>query len=87
MKDIVQLNRLSSKCLDVLSAISKIHDMSKALVIDPKQENVDKLTFFVNEFQEASSQIPECLMSLLKEIVQDDIEETDAIETDLGYKL
>mgnify|MGYP003451548326 CR=1 FL=1 len=87
MKEIVQLNRLSSKCLDVLSAISKIHDISEALVIDPKQENVDKLTSFVNEFEEASSQIPECLMSLLKEIANEDIEEVDGIETDLGYKL
>jgi hypothetical protein len=87
MKDIVQLNRLSSKCLDVLSSVSKIHDLSKDLVINPNQENIDKLALLVEEFENSNSQISECLMSLLKEIAQEDIEEVDAIETDIGYKL
>lgn len=87
MDQFVNLNRLSSRCLDLLSAVSKIHDLSKALAIAPSQENIDKLTDIVSEFQLASSEIPDCLMSLLKEVAQNDITEADAIKTELGYKL
>lgn len=88
MKDYIQLNRLSIKCLDVLSSVSKIYDISKDIAKNPIQENIDKLTLLVNEFQDSSSQINECLISLIKEISQQGEEiETDAIETDVGYKL
>jgi len=87
MDEIVQLNRLSSKCLDVLSAVSKIYDTSKAIAIDPRQENINKLVSLVNELQEADSQINECLLSFLKEVANEDVLETDAVETDVGYKL
>lgn len=87
MKDFVQINRLTTKLLDLIAVVSKIHDTSKAIITSPTQDNIDVLTKLVTEFESSTNEIPECLVTFLKEVVQTDIEETDATETDVGYKI
>jgi len=87
MKEFANFNRLSNKCLEMLSAVSQIHEIAKRLQITPSQEDIDQIPSLINNLDEANADISSCLMSFLKEIALDDVTETDANKTDLGYKL
>jgi len=87
MKDFANFNRLSSRCLEMLSAVSQIHEIAKKLQVSPSQEDVDQIPTLISKLEEANSDISSCLMSFLQEIASDDVTETDAKQTDLGYKL
>lgn len=87
MKDFANFNRLSNRCLEMLSAVSQIHEIAKKLQISPLQEDVDQIPVLIAKLEEVNVDISSCLMSFLQEIASDDVAETDAKQTDLGYKL
>jgi len=86
MNDIVQFNRLQTKCLETTFAISKIHNACQTMLTNPTQENLDIVAAAVQEYQEAGAAMDGCLQDFVKELVGED-SKMNSIKTDVGYKV
>jgi len=86
MEDIVQFNRLGTKCMNIISNISSLHEAAKVLVKNPSQENIDRIAQIIESYDSNSEEMKNCLVSFLKEVVKPD-DTVDASETEIGYKL
>lgn len=89
MNDIVQMNRLSQKCMETIAIISNMHEAAKTMTYKPSQEQINKIAEVASQYQEISEDMKNCLVSFLKEVVNTEQEEMtiDVKETDVGYKL
>jgi len=87
MEDLIHLNRLSAKCMEVIKSVANIHEQSKAIAEQPLQERIDNLAKVASVFQQNSEEMQNCLLSFLKEITKSEEDVADASETEFGYKL
>ena len=89
MKDIVELNRFSKKCMDLISVLSKLHASAEEMVLNPTQEQVNKIAEIASQYHETNEEVKNCLVDFIKEVTSTEQEELniDGKETDVGYKI
>jgi hypothetical protein len=88
MNEIINFNKLSNKCMELVFEISKIHNNNNKLLTEIKQETIDEIAVNIESFYNIAEEMKLSIMNFLNEIINQQEEiEINTLKTDFGYKI
>lgn len=88
MEEGLYLSKVQTKCLQVFSAMIKLHDACQELIVSPSQEAINEIAGLATAYQSMNEEFQSALMDFLKNIAEpsEEIQITSS-QTDIGYKI
>lgn len=87
MNDFSQVNRCNDKSLSLIFQISSIKQNIDNLLKETNQENVDYMVIEINNFNILVEEYKNSLLTLMKELLDDDNVDIDAVEIENELKI
>lgn len=88
MNQDLYLNRVQSKFLQMISAMTGIHDACQGIASSPSQEGIDEIAKLATVFQTATEEFQASVMDFLQNVAEPSEEvKITASQTDIGYKI